>query len=752
MITREHLQSAIHAIHAVNPDAGLGLKGLFAASRITVPTARGAPEDAGQRSFTFYFDGQRVDIPKTAFVAHGIPTLEQSLVFKFGELREKQARAAGWISGNVRQLVGAIRQAGAAALVDHELRRLSRAPSELDTPLQLPAPHTGGPHFRGHLAGGQAARFTRLPLNRDILAQIAGQRFEFFDVRSILQSWSDGTLPWIYACITRGQLLGMVWLKRHRQLGAPRLEIRYIARRMPEHDDTETPPRGVGTFLVAGVWMVWQTLYPEARHVFLDGEIGARRFYRGCGFIEERLCRYVLKTPHGYLLTAIADMADEVRPPATAVRRRLEGFIKRAVKTLNNRRHERERRCALAFIRRCLMARHQPYPATTALSLLLKYRHRIPEAPALIDYANRTCRVRIAGEPCDQRAAILVVDDPRFGLHLKDVFHLESPRRFEAFQRALAHPSLDGRWQSLPIAPAERRQLEWVHTTAYLDRLEQTAGRRLATLDMDTQTSAQSWEVACLAVGGVFRLVEAIWGGRAMRGIAAIRPPGHHAEPDRAMGFCLLNNVALAARFLQNVHGVGRIMIVDLDAHHGNGTQTIFYEDDAVLYVSAHGFPAYPGTGNFGEIGQGRGRGFTVNIPLSRGAGNREYTGITRRIIGPLARQFKPDIILVSLGFDLYQHDRLGGMQVTPEGYGTLTAMLIQIAERECGGRIAFILEGGYSVKGIEVCGLRFLQQLCASPPENRETSDRWRQNAAFTPSAVSKVIEVQRPFWPGLV
>ena len=314
-------------------------------------------------------------------------------------------------------------------------------------------------------------------------------------------------------------------------------------------------------------------------------------------------------------------MADEKRPPAGRIQHQLEGLIGGAIKALQKRRLAGLRPLVLAFVKRCLMARHQSYLATTALALLLKKEDRIPEAPALIDFANRTGRVRIAGEQPDAQTTILVVDDPRFALHLQDIFHLESPKRFAALQRALAHPSIAGRWHSLMIEPAAREQLLWVHTAAYLDRLEKTAGRQLATLDRDTQTTARSWEVACLAVGGVFKLLDGICGGRALRGLAAVRPPGHHAEPDHAMGFCLLNNAALGARYLQNVHGLDRIMIIDLDAHHGNGIQTAFYEDDSVLYVSAHRFPAFPGTGNLGEIGRGPGRGFTVNIPLARRCG-----------------------------------------------------------------------------------------------------------------------------------
>jgi len=751
MITREHLTSAIDAVTAVDPQAGCGLKMLFEAARITAPAVKNSRDQGpGTGSFPYYFDGQRVEIPKTAFVAHGIPTLEQSLVLKWGEFREKQTRAAAWVSGDVRQLANDIRKAGAVALVNHELRRLREWPDDLNAVPAIPDPQDGTPHYRGHLAGGQIASFMPLPLNRETLAQVAGHPFEFFDVRFMLTSWADGSLPWIYACIVEGQILGLIKLQLHRQATSTCLEVRYIARRMPVYGDTDTSPKGVGTFLMAGTWMVWQAFYPEARHIFLDGEVGAHQFYLDCGFREQRLCRFVLEAPRGYLLSAIADMADDARPPAGQVRCRLEALIGAAIRTLRKR-NARHRQADLAFIKRCLMSRHQPYPATTALALLLKHQPRIPEATQLIDYATRTCRVRIAGEKPDAQTTILVVDDPRFALHLHHICHLESPKRFEAFQRALAHPSVMGRWHSLMIEPAEREQLLWVHNAAYLKRLEKTAGRQLVSLDMDTQTTKRSWEVACLAVGGVFQLMDGICGGLALRGVAAVRPPGHHAEPDRAMGFCLLNNVALAARYLQKVQGLARIMIIDLDAHHGNGTQTVFYEDSTVLYVSTHGFPAYPGTGNFGEIGRGPGKGFTVNIPFAKGAGDRDFICATRRIIAPLAHQFKPEFILVSLGFDLYRYDRLGGMNVSPEGYGTLTAMLLQIAKWECAGRIAFILEGGYSVKGIEDCGLRFLQHLCAVDYGNRDASEAWQPKSTSTPSAVSKAIEVQKPFWPRL-
>ncbi|WP_319522517.1 histone deacetylase [uncultured Desulfosarcina sp.] len=752
MIRREQLKMAIDAIYAVDRETGYGLRTLFDDARIAVP----AIETATVRSESgwavhYYFDGQRVDIPATAMVADGIATLEQSLVFKWGELREKQICGERWTAGDLGKLAGAIRQAGAAAVVAYEMRRLGNRPADLDAPLPIPACDDRGPHFCGSLANGQPAYFMPLPLNRQMLLQIAGQRFEFFNVRYILRCWSDRSLPWIYACISRHQVLGLVKLRLHGQAAAARLEIKYIARCRPQYDDTETPARGIGTFLLAGCWMLWHTFYPQVCHIFLDGEVGARRFYLSCGFREQRLCRYVLKSPQGYLPAAIADLADDRRPPARHQQERVQALIETTVKGLYGLGKNRQRHLKLAFIQRCLMSRRQPYPATTALALLLKHQARIPEAAALIDLATRTGKVRIAGESADAKTTILVVDDARFALHLENIFHLESPKRFEAFRRALSHPSVLGRWHSTPIAPATHEQLLWVHTPAYLDRLEKTAGKQLVTLDLDTQTTAHSWEVACLAVGGVFRMLDGICDGRARRGVAAVRPPGHHAEPDRAMGFCLLNNVALAARYLQNSHHMARIMIVDLDAHHGNGTQTAFYEDDSVLFVSTHRFPAYPGTGSIGEIGSGPGRGFTVNIPLGKGAGDRDFTIVVHRLIAPLARGFRPDFMLVSLGFDLYLNDRLGGMQVTPKGYGAITAMLIQAAEQVCHGRIAFVLEGGYSVKGIEECGLCFLQQLCRLDHEDAPGPDSKSRNDRKTSPVVSKVIEVQRPFWPSL-
>ena len=343
---------------------------------------------------------------------------------------------------------------------------------------------------------------------------------------------------------------------------------------------------------------------------------------------------------------------------------------------------------------------------------------------------------------------VLVINDERFKQHLEQVPHLENARRVKAVQSVLEDPSLNGKWAELVPRLATKEELALVHTADHIDRIEKTAGKPLYSFDMDTQTTEKSYDVARLGVGAVFGLLDEIWTGKATRGFACIRPPGHHAEPDKAMGFCLFNNVALGARYLKEHYSVSKIMIVDFDVHHGNGIQSAFYNTDDVLYVSLHQFPCYPGTGNFGEVGRGRGEGFTINIPLGKGHGDRDFAGIIYYMLNPLAQAYHPDMILVSCGFDLYMHDPLGGMTVTPEGYALITFFLLDIAQKVCNGLIAFIMEGGYSLKGIRECGLRVMQELCDVPTLNRKQIEKVTGNSARKLSAVRKVIEIQKEYW----
>jgi acetoin utilization deacetylase AcuC-like enzyme len=238
------------------------------------------------------------------------------------------------------------------------------------------------------------------------------------------------------------------------------------------------------------------------------------------------------------------------------------------------------------------------------------------------------------------------------------------------------------------------------HTEDYLELLARTSRLTgVAMMGMDTYVTPQSYEIARLAAGGVLRAVDAVMRGETDSALAAIRPPGHHATPSMGMGFCLLNNVAIAARYAQRAHDSERVLIVDYDVHHGNGTQDVFYDDPTVLYISTHQSPLYPGTGAVNDTGRGVGTGFTLNIPLPPGVGDHGYARVFEDIILPAARRFDPELILVSVGFDAHWADPLANMQLSLAGYDRLARMLVTAARELCAGRIVFVLEGGYNLQ-----------------------------------------------------
>ncbi len=287
--------------------------------------------------------------------------------------------------------------------------------------------------------------------------------------------------------------------------------------------------------------------------------------------------------------------------------------------------------------------------------------------------------------------------------------HPEHAGRLIQIEAALAEAGLHDRlYCQLPL-PASEEDLLRVHTSEYLALLSDVAHRgRHVLFGADTYVTPESYHVARLAAGAAIQAAEAVAAGKADNGLVAVRPPGHHALPGKAMGFCLLANVALAARHLQEKQQVQRLLIVDYDVHHGNGTQDIFYDDPGVLFISTHQSPLYPGTGRLEEIGLGLGEGTTLNVPLRPGYGDAAYARVFDEIVWPAARRFRPEMILVSAGFDAHWDDPLASMTLTLTGFDHLTRALIGMAEELCGGRIVFLLEGGYSlnVAGPAVCNV----------------------------------------------
>ena len=292
-----------------------------------------------------------------------------------------------------------------------------------------------------------------------------------------------------------------------------------------------------------------------------------------------------------------------------------------------------------------------------------------------------------------------ILQDKLFLEHDPGYSHVESPDRLKVIYDMLEKPELRQRFVFPEFSPATREIIALNHTEALIDQVADTAGQAFASLDGDTSTSPRSYDAACLAAGALTAGVELLVSGEIDNGFALVRPPGHHAENDRAMGFCLFNNVAIGARYALEKLGLKRVMIVDWDLHHGNGTQHSFYDTDKVLYFSTHQYPYYPGSGAANEIGRGKGRGHTVNVPLPGGLGDEQYARIFNEILTPVARQYQPELILVSAGFDIAQGDPLGAMQVTSEGFAYLARVLLALAAELCEGRLLFTLEGGYNLQ-----------------------------------------------------
>lgn len=321
--------------------------------------------------------------------------------------------------------------------------------------------------------------------------------------------------------------------------------------------------------------------------------------------------------------------------------------------------------------------------------------------------------------------------------------HVESPKRLTAIYDMI---DFDFSFPLETIQPraAELNEITRTHTLSHINRIKDTSGKNRVSLDPDTSTSALSYDTALLAVGGLIEGCRAVIEGNIQNGFAFIRPPGHHAEASQAMGFCLFNNVAVAAEYLIKNHGLKRILIIDWDLHHGNGTQHSFYNRSDVLYFSTHQFPFYPGTGHWGEIGDGAGEGYTVNVPLYGGNGDSDFLYIFKNILSPISAEFKPDFILVSAGFDISAADPLGGMKVTASGFGALALELMSVAKNCCQDRILFTLEGGYDLLSLREGSKQVLLQLSGNaldPGINASCSPQLEKE-------LQSVFEIQRKYW----
>jgi acetoin utilization deacetylase AcuC-like enzyme len=299
----------------------------------------------------------------------------------------------------------------------------------------------------------------------------------------------------------------------------------------------------------------------------------------------------------------------------------------------------------------------------------------------------------------------------------------------------------DGPVRLTPRA-ATPEEIMTVHSSRHFDLVAESSGKSGYAFDPDTYASAGSFQASLISAGGLLTVSEAIMRGEIDNGFALVRPPGHHAERDRAMGFCLFNNIAIAARVLLDSSDIERVLIVDWDVHHGNGTQNIFYEDPRVLYASLHRYPFYPGSGAVRETGSGRGAGYTVNIPLPAGSGDSEFIQAGREIIKPIAEQFEPDFVLVSAGFDAHRRDPLGGLNVTEAGYAQLTRILMDVAAGSADGRLALVLEGGYDLAALRSCVEAVLEVMAG-----KDTWDQPEINGSdlFKPETVMQVL---REYW----
>ncbi|MBF0119854.1 MAG: histone deacetylase [Desulfobacterales bacterium] len=770
MIKRETLKHAIDEISARAPEIGYSLDEMLSSGVIGVSSKNDENED--KDSFLFLFQNQEVSVKKFLHIHEGTVPIEQQLLIKYGEFAKKQEIENRKKPLNYREAAKEIHEAGLRLMVFYEidyamdrvkkelkgdkilsfleaLKNDNRPIKEFTSSLSI--------IFEGELKHLKSSIFIIFPLCLDALIQVAALNLEFFHVRFILSCFIKGTANQLFACVGSGKILGLIYLQLKNQLLRQSLEIKYLATvaglsQIPSELQIKKI-KGIGTFLVSGTWLLWKSKLPNVKEIVLDSETGAKDFYKSIGFNNRKSFEYYLKKPSGYLLPQLITMTNKFKsPPPDLIKSVCKVIHDQFIWIYKNHRKkslETELNITLNFLKLSLHPQAHSAIVESVIKLILKYKNEFSQAKELFDIAVESGWIRLPPESKPLPLPLLVIQSKAlFYSHLENIFHLENFKRVQAVQAVLNHSLFQGKLIGVVPRLASYEELALVHTARHIEQIAQTLEQPLFSLDIDTQTTEESYDVARLAVGSLFNLLDAVWANKAKRGFACIRPPGHHAEPDKAMGFCIFNNVALGARYMQKRYDVDKVMIIDIDAHHGNGIQNVFYDTDKVLYSSFHLFPGFPGTGNLGEVGSGKGEGFTVNIPLKKGQGDRSFIEIIHFLIGPIAREYKPEIILVACGFDLYQHDRLGGMRATPLGYAMITALLIEIAEKVCQGRIVFILEGGYSIKGIKECGFYMLKELCGVSGIDKNKLKQILTNSTPKIGALKKAMAIHKKYW----
>jgi len=343
-----------------------------------------------------------------------------------------------------------------------------------------------------------------------------------------------------------------------------------------------------------------------------------------------------------------------------------------------------------------------------------------------------------------------IVHDPVFFEHRTEPGHPETAKRLSRIYASLEDRLDDPGYAAIAPRPARREELSWAHSAAYVATIAASAQREWTRFTADTHASARSFEAARQAAGGLMAAIDRVVAGQARNAMVLARPPGHHAERNRAMGYCLFNGVALGACFARRSLGLQRVLILDWDVHHGNGTQHIFDDDPTVLFFSLHQSPHFPGTGAYTETGWGPGAGYTVNIPLSRGYGDAEYTLLLATLLPRLARSFEPELILVSAGFDTHRKDPLGGMKMSSDGFAALTRIVMDTAAQCCLGRLVLFMEGGYHPPALARSVHAVLDELggktLSDPAAVGSSAD-----SRLTDPVFQRCAHVQAPHWPGL-